>query len=424
MAAPLLPAGARRLAIAVSGGPDSMALALLAKASHGDRSLRAFIVDHKLREESSTEAAAVAARLAALGIDAEILVWNHDVVKSRIHVKARQARYALLLEACRRWRADALLLAHHADDQAETITMRLAKGSGIDGLAGMAAATALEGMPIIRPFLNLPKARLTATCAAAAVQHVSDPSNAAEKYARGRLRKIMPFLAAEGLTRERILDLGVRAREAGEALDYYTDALLRDFAEMDEFGAIRINRAELRKSPMAVALRATDACLRAIHDGGYPTERASLLPLVEAARQDNAFLPARTLNGCEISASADRVEFRREPAAAAAALPMSISAGQTVIWDERWAVSLPMGFSAPEADGQMEIRALGTHPHAALDAAAPWLRKLAPKGRVRASLPALWSGGELKAVPAPPSFGTACIPIMKVLKKERIDNDD
>ncbi|MGB9151713.1 MAG: tRNA lysidine(34) synthetase TilS, partial [Alphaproteobacteria bacterium] len=227
------------LALAVSGGPDSMALAFCVKR-WAQREAIAFIVDHGLRAESATEALQVKAALEQMGIRAEILRWEHETVTTGLHEKAREARYRLLTDACRRHGAADLLIAHHRDDQAETILMRLAKGSGVEGLAGMQDQTMRDGIRFLRPFLSLPKERLVATCVAAAIPFVTDPSNDHKKFARGRLRKILPALAEEGLTVESLIGLGARAAEAKEALDYYTKALLRNAAQTEIGGNVRI----------------------------------------------------------------------------------------------------------------------------------------------------------------------------------------
>jgi len=438
---------APHIAIAVSGGPDSMALAWCVKrwveekepsfpqkressASDSERmsqqkfqfkqpvkilddhlrhtarrrapldsrfrgndgSFMAFIVDHQLRLESSAEAKQTKQRLAALGIKTEILRWEHPPIASKIHVAARKARYALLLEACKKHGIDNLLLAHQREDQAETILMRLAKGSGIDGLAGIAPVNSVEGVRLLRPFLFLPKERLIATCKANGIAFVTDPSNAAAKYARGRLRKVLPLLADEGLTSERLIDLGDRAREAKEALDHYTQNLLRVAAQMDSAGVIRLNLEQLRSAPKAVALRALGACLCAVHPTDYQPERAVLLPLLEALCND-APTSARTVHGCVVSKTASKATVLREPSAITDIKP--IAPGETVLWDGRWQVTL-----SPECKQRdLVIRALGVQSHEIIDKLAPGLRHDVPQGRARAALPGVWQGEKLVLIP-------------------------
>ena len=379
-----------KIAVAVSGGADSVALALCVK-QWARQEIIALIVDHGLRAESAAEAAQVQARLRQIGIVSEILVWEHAPVTGRVHEKAREARYRLLTEACRRHGAGALLTAHHSGDQAETILMRLAKGSGIDGLAGIAAESMRDGIRLLRPLLAVSKERLVAVCEAAGVAFVTDPSNGAEKYARGRLRRVLPLLEAEGLTVESLTGLGLRAREAKDALDFYTREFLSNSAQTEIGGSVCLDRSALRVAPRAIALRALAFCLRYIHDEDYPPEHTALAGLLKAC-VGGGDEPVRTLYGCIASITEDRVMLLREPAAACEVLPLS--SGATVLWDKRWLVT------ADSAVQGGTIRALGNPPHAVIDALAPALRRQIPQGRVRASLPALWDGDAIRAIPS------------------------
>jgi tRNA(Ile)-lysidine synthase len=387
-----------QLALAVSGGPDSMALAFCLKRWRDEtnaRTILALIVDHALRAESAPEAEQTRTVLGKLGIDAEIFRWQHPPVASRLHIRARAARYELLAAACRARGIAALVLGHQREDQAETILMRIAKGSGIDGLRGIDADGRFERMRLLRPFLSIPRARCEATCRAHGIAFISDPSNASQKYARGRLRRVMPLLAEEGLATERLCDLGARTAEAKEALDHYTHALLRVAGKLDDAGVLRLDLEQLRAAPRAVALRALDAALRTVNPGfAYGAERASLLPLLESLCADNA-MPPRTLHGCLVAKTARLATVIREYAAIAGETP--IGPGETVMWDGRWEVTL----DAKAGNGHA-IRPLGHPPHALIDQLAPGLRHKIPQGRVRATLPALWRNEKLAIIPALP----------------------
>lgn len=401
-----------RVGLAVSGGPDSMALALcvlrwVERMTHTPRGhaaqdsrfrgnhtmfIKAFIVDHQLRAESAAEAEMTRHRLEAMGSEAEVLRWDHPPVTARLHVEARKARYDLLIAACKRHGLRDLLFAHHRDDQAETILMRLAKGSGLDGLAGMARETARDGVRLLRPFLDVKKKRLLATCVANKVGYALDPSNAASKYARGRLRRVEAMLAEEGFTQDRLIDLGGRAREAKEALGHYTRALLRVAANMDAAGVIRFNLEQLRSAPQATASRALGACLHALNAADYAPERAMLLPLLEALSSDEP-MNARTLHGCVISKGAKAATFVREMAAITDVKP--IAPGETVLWDGRWQIALSKHCDMKN----LVVRPLGAQPRKVVDELAPALRHRVPQGRARAVLPALWDGATLAIVP-------------------------
>ena len=178
------------LAVAVSGGRDSLALALLAHdwaRSRGGK-IAGLIVDHGLRPESAAEAATARDVLERNGCEGSILSWAGVKPRSRLQEAARAARYRLLREECRRRGILHLLLGHHADDQAETVVMRAARRSGPDGLAGMAALVEQPEVRLLRPLLGVPRARLTATLMARDVAWVDDPSNSDPRFERARLR--------------------------------------------------------------------------------------------------------------------------------------------------------------------------------------------------------------------------------------------
>jgi tRNA(Ile)-lysidine synthase len=179
------------LAVAVSGGRDSLALALLAHdwAAAREGQVLALIVDHGLRPESGTEAVSTLDRLAALGIAGEILTWVGPKPVSGLQQAARDARYRLLLEACRRHGILHLLVGHHAGDQAETVAMRAARNSGADGLAGMAALVEHRDARLLRPLLAVPRVRLTAMLEGRGVGWIDDPSNSDRRFERVRVRQ-------------------------------------------------------------------------------------------------------------------------------------------------------------------------------------------------------------------------------------------
>ena len=383
------------LAVAVSGGPDSMALAFCLQrwAAPLGKTVHAMIVDHRLRPESTQESQTTQKTLTSLGLLTEILTWEHDSPATRLHSRARKARYDLLIKSCQRQNIRHLLLGHHKDDQAETILMRFAKGSGIDGLAGMAAQSLMAGIHLWRPFLTLPKTRLVATCIEAGIPFITDPSNESDRFARGRLRRVMPLLAAEGFTIDRLLDLSTRAAVARDALEHATQTLLATAMTRNNIGVITLDRTVLRSAPVAIAERALSHCLQKIHAADYPPEHASLDDLCKRVRSQTSPIPTCTLHGCAIHANATTITLMRE---IAAIKPMTIQRGETILWDQQWRVTLTD--KAPE--NSYTIRPLGSPPHALIDRLAPALRKKIPRASHRALLPALWSEENLAIIPA------------------------
>jgi tRNA(Ile)-lysidine synthase len=214
------PLAGRAVLLAVSGGPDSTALLLMAAkwgARRGGRIVAA-TVDHGLRPASAAEAETVAALAAKLGVPHEIRVWTGAKPSTRVQERAREARYRLLVQHARAIGADAIATAHHADDQAETVLFRLIRGSGVAGLAGMEAISEREGVTVARPLLGVTKSELVSFCRSRGAAFAEDPSNADPRFARSRLRVLIERLGEEGLTAEGLVRLARRAAEADEAL--------------------------------------------------------------------------------------------------------------------------------------------------------------------------------------------------------------
>ncbi|MEY2883493.1 MAG: tRNA lysidine(34) synthetase TilS [Pseudomonadota bacterium] len=182
---------ADRLAVAVSGGPDSMALLWLAQQAWPER-VTALTVDHGLRSESAAEAAMVARVCADAGIPHTTLAWDGPKPAQGVPAAARHARYALMADRCAAQGVPLLLTAHHADDQAETLLMRLARGSGSAGLAGIRAARPLtDDVTLLRPLLAVRRAELAAVLAASGWPSVDDPSNRDPHYTRTHARALL-----------------------------------------------------------------------------------------------------------------------------------------------------------------------------------------------------------------------------------------
>ncbi|RDE04652.1 tRNA lysidine(34) synthetase TilS [Sphingomonas aracearum] len=216
----------RPLGIAVSGGPDSMALLVLADAAFPG-AVAAATVDHRLRPASAAEAAMVARWCAAQGVPHAVLPSDEDLAGADLQARARALRYRLLGQWSVAVAAPAIATAHHADDQAETFLMRAARGAGPAGLAGIRPVRALGAARVVRPavfdlwerivvrpLLGWRRAELRALVSAAGVPFVDDPSNTDESFERVRVRRLLAeqdWLGAEGLARA--------AAHAGEAQD-------------------------------------------------------------------------------------------------------------------------------------------------------------------------------------------------------------
>jgi tRNA(Ile)-lysidine synthase len=251
--------GAPGVVLAVSGGPDSVALMLIAARWRdlvdGPPPIYAATVDHRLRANAAREAALAADWAAALFLPHALLAWEGEKPKSRIQERAREARYELLFRYAATVDANYVLTAHHADDQAETILFRLLRGSGISGLAGMERISARHGMFLGRPLLDYTKADLVAYCTAKAHPYIEDPSNDDPAYARTRLRRLARLLAAEGLDRAALLRLGRRAARAEAALAKRADAVRGQLPALRQPGRFTADLSALKDEPDEILLR-------------------------------------------------------------------------------------------------------------------------------------------------------------------------
>jgi tRNA(Ile)-lysidine synthase len=231
--------------LAVSGGPDSIALMWLvarwrATQKRGPR-LIAVTVDHGLRPEAAREAREVKALARTLDLPHRTLRWTGSKPRTGLPAAAREARYRLLVQAARSCGATHILTAHTRDDQAETLLMRMARGSGLAGLAAMARQSEREGIVLARPFLHISKSQLLATLSKAKLGFALDPSNRDLSFTRPRFRALMPALAAEGCDSRNLSRLAARLARANAALEVLADGAERFLALKDRGGTCPID---------------------------------------------------------------------------------------------------------------------------------------------------------------------------------------
>lgn len=290
-----------RLAVAVSGGPDSMALLWLLSraAADGNFNLFAYTVDHGLRPESAAEAQAVQDWVKNWPrVSHKILRWEGGKPEARLLEEARAARYALIAAAMADEGLTHLAVAHHRDDQAETVLMRLAKGSGLDGLAGMGAAQAMGDIILLRPLLDVSKEELIVTCDANNIPYVNDPTNENEDYLRPRLRAARDVLEQEGLSAKRLALTARRLARAREALEILAQDLYRRAIREKRDDGFIFDLQTLCAAPEELVLRVMLRAMEELRPGesyGPRMERAEIL--MERILQDEGFKGA-TLGGC------------------------------------------------------------------------------------------------------------------------------
>jgi tRNA(Ile)-lysidine synthase len=313
------------LVLAVSGGPDSTALMVLAarwrETLKGNRpKLVAVTIDHGLRAESKREAADVARLARKLKIAHRTLRWSGRKPKTGLQQAARAARYRLLAEAAHKARAAHILTAHTLDDQAETVLIRMTRGSGLTGLAAMSRLATLPvagrgEIAIVRPLLDLPKARLIATLKAAKIPFADDPSNRDPRFTRARLRGLMAELAGEGLTALRLALLARRLKRADRALEAAVDSAAAALAAPSAPGTVAFDAGGFGRLPPEIALRLIGRAVSEVGDEG-PVELAKLESLktaLDAAQSGGLKRFRRSLAGALVTLAGARVVVERAP---------------------------------------------------------------------------------------------------------------
>lgn len=309
-----------RLLVAVSGGPDSVALlALLAEWARaaGRPALHAATVDHGLRQASAAEARAVAALCERLGVPHATLSWDGPKPAAGLQARARQARYDLLKREAMRLGGAVLVSGHTLDDQAETILMRMAHGSGPSGLVGMRERVRKGAVELARPLLGIAKARLVATARARGLAFIHDPSNEDARFERVRWRGLLPALAEQGLTPERLAILARRMARLEDVAAQRAATLLPALLLAGADGeVVRLDLRPLLTEPEEIGLRVLSQALATAAPGPEDFARlerleACIAALLEAACGETAV--TRTLSGCVLALRADGIlTIRRE----------------------------------------------------------------------------------------------------------------
>ena len=300
------------LLVAVSGGVDSTLLLVLLhewtqRCGVLAPQLSVATVDHALRPASRGEAESVCALAGRLAVPATVLTWQGDKPRNGVQAAAREARYRLLFDHAKTIGADALALAHHADDQSETLLMRLCAGSGLDGLLGMQARVTRDGVALVRPLLGIGKRRLLATARDRQLDWVDDPSNLDDTFTRVRFRKARDILADAGLDALRLGRLSRRMARAQDALEQMTD---RCWLEVASVGPSEIVLSgQMFDAPGEIRIRLLmRACAMLAPDAPQRLERfETLLDRLGAGRVNSS------IGGCLVREHKGQVRVTPEP---------------------------------------------------------------------------------------------------------------
>lgn len=401
--------GSRSAILGVSGGLDSMTLLLAAQCwraaesrSGADFPLIVATVDHGLRAGSFEEARWVAEQAKEAGFPHHILAWTGEKPRTRIQETARAARYGLLVDLAQRVclpQPVSIVLAHHLDDQAETFLMRLARGSGVDGLAAVPERRRLAGsagdIHIVRPLLGLGKERLRSTLRSRGLAWLEDPSNDNPAYERVRVRRLLPTLAAAGVGAEQIGAAARRLARARDALEQVTGALAERIVDVNQGAIAVIDLPAFLAAPAELRVRLLQRVVRQF--GGRQDVPARLVQIEKLADEISQGDRVATLGGCRIARVGGCFHVVREPGRKG--LPeMELPCGAALIWDNRFLVTAGTWRSGP-----LKVRAMPAHVWTEVrerrrkeGLAAPSIPRAAAL-----TLPSFWDGDRLVAIPHP-----------------------
>lgn len=380
-----LPGGMDRAGIAVSGGGDSMALMhLLADWARAHRvALRVATVDHGLRPDAAIEAALVARQAAALGLAHDLLQWRGHDGRGNLQAQARAARYALLADWAQGHGLPHVCLGHTMDDQAETVLQRLARGSGVDGLAAMAPARPdpVAGVVWLRPLLGIRRAALRGWLAARGLTWAEDPGNDDPRFGRIAIRQALAQGAVPGLDVARLSATAVRMGAAARVLQDVAHAAAQDILSV-EHGGIAFEATPFATLRDDTRWRLLAAAIRRVSGQPYRPRLATLQSAASAAFAGHR----QTLGGCILSRSRGRIWIDREPAAL-----HGLCKPAPGDWDGRWRLT---GTAAPGT----HLAALGPEGLAQ----RPGWRQTGARRTPLLTMPGVWRGAELLAAPTLP----------------------
>ena len=370
-----------RIGVALSGGGDSVALLHLLVRALGAEDSRIFAatVDHGLRPEAAAEAAAAGQLAASLGVPHQVLRWQDWDGAGNLQDQARQARYRLLEDWALAQDIGVLAVGHTADDQAETLLMRLGRSAGVAGLAGMAPERLLPGgVRLIRPLLGVERADLRRYLRAQGLGWAEDPSNLDDRFARVRARRALAALADLGISAASLGDVAENMARADQALGWAAYQAAGDLGRVTA-GAVVLAAGDFALLPQEIARRLLLGALQWISGQPYPPRRAPLDQLLADLRQGGG----GTLGGCQVFVRREEIWICREFQAV-----RDLRCPPSALWDGRWRLT------GPAPDGS-ELRALGTE---ALLQCPARVETGLPR-RLLAASPALWLGDRLIAAP-------------------------
>ncbi|MDB0053806.1 tRNA lysidine(34) synthetase TilS [Candidatus Pelagibacter sp.] len=298
--------------VAVSGGPDSLALSFLAKIYSIKNSLdiKYFIVDHKLRKNSTREAKNVQKHLKKFSIKLNILTWNGHKPKKNIQSIARDKRYELLINEAKKYKIKDILIGHHLDDLLENFFIRILRGSGLNGLVSLGRETQIDNINLIRPLIDVDKNDLVYTSNYVFGSYVEDPSNKNDKFKRVKIRNLLNQLSLEGLDKKKFFLTIKNLKIANENIKFYTIKNLKENVTISQKNKNVILKEDFFFQSDEVVFRSFAEVIKIVGKKYYPVRGKKIDKIVDLVKSKSSFKV--TLGGCIVKKVNGTVIFSKE----------------------------------------------------------------------------------------------------------------
>ena len=289
--------------VSVSGGPDSLALTFLTKIYSIKKSLKVkyFIIDHKLRKNSSSEAQLVKNLLKEKSIDASIIKWNGIKPKSNVQSLARKKRYNILVDQAYKLNINNILTGHHWEDLYENFFIRISRGSGLNGLVSFGETTNKGKIKIIRPLLNFEKKDLIYLTNNVFKYYVDDPSNEDDKFKRVRIRKLTKTLQAEGLDKNKFFLTIKNLRDSNETINFYVKQNLKENSFFNKKKNIAFLKIEFFDQPHEIIFRSFSEIIKSVGKNYYPSRGKKIDRIIESIKNCPNTLVKQSIGNCLIN---------------------------------------------------------------------------------------------------------------------------
>lgn len=372
------------MGVAVSGGGDSIALLHLLKDFSDVHNLKlsAVTLDHGLRPEAAAEAARVAEHCAHMGIDHDTLVWEGWHGHGNLQQAAREARYNQISDWAKKKNIQTVAMGHTADDQAETVLMRLARRSGVDGLSGMQDRMYRNGVTWVRPLLRTRRVDLRKYLLQERIDWHEDPSNENERFQRVKIRKALALLAPLGIDAEELTGVAEQMAQARKALEWHSFIAAKEMTDV-RGASVVFDEQLFRVLPEEIQRRLLTKAISWVSGSVHGPRREALAHILAGLRQGLA----GTADGCHVRRIAGEIWAFREYNAVR---EMRCTLAEK--WDKRWTITPPL---RSLVEGEIHVRALGSD---GLAQCPDWRASNMPRV-VLMSTPSVWCGDTLVSAP-------------------------